>query len=160
MAKTTSIPKFITDGDPNEIELDNILYADMATVQEEPGEVIITDPSAPIDRPHTLRYAVQNVNNVYSGTSIDPSVYAPTRRGVSLVIQNNVVASVTDTNDSSYRVDLPISAHLVIKVPASDYLTSGQIYDIIRELYSGLYDQSGSPKIGALIRGALKPNEI
>jgi hypothetical protein len=125
-------------------------------------EVIMTNITAPIDRPENIRLAYSEVANIYNGTGIEPSVSAPTKRGVSVLAQITDVISVTDTTDADFRIDLPLSAHLVLKVPSSEYITSAQVTAAVGRLLSSLFDTgstSGS-RLEAVLRGALVPTEL
>lgn len=86
------------------------LSSDYRVKTEKPGEVVITNLTTPLDRPETIRFATSDIRDVYTSTDIDPSVYAPSKRGVSLLAQITETISVTDDTDADYRVDLPMSA--------------------------------------------------
>jgi hypothetical protein len=125
-------------------------------------EVVITNLTSPIDRPENIRLAYTDIANIYSGTGVDPSVSAPTKRGVSILSQVTDVLSVTDDTDADYRIDLPISAHLVIKVPSSEYITSAQVQTLVGRLLSSLFDtgSTSTSRLEAILRGSLVPTEL
>lgn len=125
-------------------------------------EVVITNLTSPIDRPEYLRFAYSDISNVYTGTGVDPSAMAPTKRGVSILVQLTDVFSVTDDTDADYRIDLPVSVHLVIKVPSSEFITSALVQTQLGRLLSGLYDQgvTTTTRLDAILRGSLVPNGL
>lgn len=125
-------------------------------------ESILTNLTSPVDRPEKFRISYSDVANVYSGTDIDASVYAPSKKGVSVLIQLTEILSVTDSVDATFRVDLPISAHVVLKVPASEYLTSAMVQTFLGRLVSGLYDTGSltTDRINAILRGSLTPGDV
>jgi hypothetical protein len=125
-------------------------------------EVVLTNITSPIDRPEQIRLAYTDVANVYNGTGIEPSVAAPTKRGVSILAQVTDVLSVTDTADADFRIDLPMSCHLVIKVPSSEYVTAEQVKAVIGRLLSSLYDTgvTSNSRLEAILRGSLVPTEL
>jgi len=125
-------------------------------------EIILTNITSPIDRPEQIRLAYTNVANIYGGTGIEPSVLAPTKRGVSILAQVTDVLTVTDSTDADYRIDLPMSCHLVIKVPASEHVTSGQVQEQIGRLLSSLFDSGAedASRLEAILRGSLVPTEV
>lgn len=125
-------------------------------------EVVLTNITSPIDRPENIRIAYTDIANIYNGTGIEPSVFAPTKRGVSVLAQITDVLSVTDDSDADYKVDLPLSCHLVIKVPASEYVTSTQITTAIGRLLSSLFDtgSTSTSRLEAILRGSLVPTEV
>lgn len=125
-------------------------------------EIVLTNITSPIDRPENIRLAYSDVANIYSGTGIEPSVSAPTKRGVSVLAQVTDVLSVQDTTDADFRIDLPLSAHLVIKAPASEYVTADQVQVLIGRLLSSLFDTGvvTTSRLEAILRGSLAPSEL
>jgi hypothetical protein len=137
--------------------------SDFRVKSEKPGEeVVLTNITSPADRPEKLRIAYSDVANVYNGTGIEPSVTAPTKRGVSVLCQLTEVISVTDDTAPEYRIDLPVSYHLVIKVPASEQITSADIQTGLGRLLSGLFDtgKNDLTRLNAILRGSLKSSEV
>lgn len=137
--------------------------ADFRVKSNQPGkEVVLTNLTSPVDRPEKIRIAFSDVSNVYSGTDIDSSVYAPTKRGVSVLVQLTETISVTDNADSDYRVDLPVSFHLVVKVPASEHITAADIQTGLGRLISGLFDTgvTTTTRLEAILRGSLVPQGL
>lgn len=136
--------------------------ADFRVKSETANEAIITNLTTPVDRPERIRFSYSDVANIYSGTDVDPSVYAPSKRGVSVLTQLTETFSVTDSVDTTYRVDLPVSAHLVLKVPASEYLTAELIEAMIGRLVSSLFETGSltDSRLKALLRGSLLPTDL
>jgi len=133
---------------------------DYRVKSNQPGkEVVLTNITCPIDRPEKIRISYTDVANIYSGTGVDASVCAPTKRGVSILAQVTDVLSVTDSSDADYRVDLPVSYHLVIKVPASEYITAADVQTGIGRLLSSLFDTgvTTTSRLEAILRGSLAP---
>jgi hypothetical protein len=166
MAKTTNLGYTDTPVEGNPIlKFDRPAInfkADFRVKSNGGKEVVLTNITSPIDRPENIRIAYTDVANIYGGTGIDPSIAAPTKRGISLLTQITDVVSVTDSNDADYRVDLPISAHLVLKLPASEFITAQTVTTIIGRLLSAYYDTgSESPsRLESILRGSLVPTEL
>lgn len=136
---------------------------DFRVKSNQPGkEVVLTNITSPIDRPERIRIAYSDLTNIYSGTGIDASVFAPTKRGVSVLAQVTDVISVTDDLNPDFRIDLPVSYHLVIKVPASEFITAADINTGIGRLLSSLFDSgvSTTSRLEAILRGSLVPTEL
>jgi hypothetical protein len=125
-------------------------------------EVVLTNITSPTDRPENIRLAYSEIANIYNGTGIEPSVASPTKKGVSVLAQVTDVLSVTDSADASYRIDLPLSAHLVIKAPSSEFITSAQVQTLIGRLLSSLFDTgvTTTTRLEAILRGSLVPSEL
>lgn len=137
--------------------------ADFRVKSEDAGkEVVLTNITSPIDRPEKIRIAFSDVSNVYNGSGIESGVYAPTKRGVSVLAQVTNVISVTDDTDPTYRVDLPVSYHLVIKVPVSEAITGQVIQEGIGRLLSGLFDTGSTStiRLESILRGSLTPSDM
>lgn len=129
----------------------------------QPGaEVVLTNITSPVDRPEKIRIAYSDIANVYSGTTIEPSLTAPTKRGVSVLAQVTETLSITDDADPDYRIDLPVSYHMVIKVPASEHITASDIQTGLGRLLSSLFDTgvSTTSRLEAILRGSLVPTEL
>jgi hypothetical protein len=122
-------------------------------------ELTLTNITSPIDRPEKIRVAYSEIPNIYNGSGISASVSAPTTRGVSILAQVTDVISITDPTDPDYRIDLPVSYHVVIKVPVSDMLSAADIEIGLGRLISSLYDtgSTSGTRLEALLRGSLAP---
>jgi hypothetical protein len=141
----------------------NVNFAADFRVKSNNGkEVILTNITSPIDCPENIRLAYTDVANIYSGTGIDPSVNAPTKRGISVLAQITDVLTVTDDADADYRVDLPLSAHLVIKVPSSEFITSARVQTLVARLLSSLYSTgvTTTTRLDAILRGSLVSSDV
>lgn len=136
--------------------------ADFRVKGNQPNEVVLANITSPVDRTEQIRVAFSNITNVYSGTSIEPSLAAPTKRGVSVLCQVTDIISVTDDTDPDYRIDLPVSYHLVIKIPANENLTTTLIQEGLGRMISGVFDTGSTAltRLEALIRGSLVPSDL
>jgi hypothetical protein len=135
-------------------------YTDYAVISDTPNECRITDITDAMETPRIVRYAAQDVANVYSGTDIDPSAYAPVRRGKSVVVQTSLNVKVTDTTDPSFLVLLPVQVHTVVKMPVTSYLSATDINVILRDHLGDILTGATSDRLPRLLRGALKPSEL
>jgi len=136
--------------------------ADFRVKSNQPNEVVLANITSPIDRTEQIRVAFNNITNVYTGTSIEPSLAAPTKRGISVLCQVTDIISVTDDTDPDYRIDLPVSYHLVIKIPANENLTTTMIQQGLGRMISGIFDTGSETltRLEALIRGSLTPTDL
>jgi hypothetical protein len=136
--------------------------SDWRVTKDEPDEVIITNMHAPVTYPEKFRTGVTEVADVYKGTGISSSLYSPTRKGNNVLVQLTEVWTVTDTVDTTYNVALPISGHVVLKIPQDPAITADLIIAFLGRLVSGLYETGSEDgtRLQALLRGALKPSDI
>lgn len=139
------------------------IEADMRVKANQPGkEIILTNITSPVDRAEKIRIAYSEVSNVYTGTGIDASLLSPTKKGVSVLAQLTETISITDDADASYRIDLPVSYHLVIKVPSSEHINAADVQTGIGRLLSSLFDTGvmTTGRLEAILRGSLVPTEL
>lgn len=136
--------------------------ADFSPVNLKNGEATVTNVTSPQDRPEKLRFAISRIDNIYKGSGISPSAQAASVRGTNLLVQLTEVASITDTVDPSFRVDVPISAHIVLKIPAIEQITEDQLIAVVGRLVSGLFEtgKTDSVRLSRLVRGSLLPADL
>lgn len=129
---------------------------------DDPNEVIITNLTSPLGQPETFRWSFSEISDVYKNTSIDPAMKYPIRKGVNLLCQVNDTWKITDTNDATFEALVPVSAHLVLKVPSCEAITAEQVIALVGRLVSGLFDtgSSESTRLKALLRGSLEPSDM
>lgn len=137
-------------------------YPDEFRVKSEsPDEAILVNVTSPMDRLEKLRFAYSEVADVYKNTSIDSSVAAASKRGVQILAQASETWSLTDAADPEYRVDLPVTAHIVVKVPACEYISETDILELLGRTVGGLYDGTTAQwRLSDLVRGALVPKGL
>lgn len=144
-------------------EADSLNYAaDFAKREGAASDITLVNTTGPADRTETVRYAVTKINNIYSGTSVDPSAFALSKRGASVLVQVNDIITVTDST-TNYRYDLPISAHMVVKTSLDEVITDDVLTAIVQRLIGATYEQSGrnvGERISKLIRGAVVPSAL
>lgn len=166
MAKTTTFGYTDTaDGGATTKSLTrcNLNYsADFVAQDKSDKRFVGANKTSPIDQLETIRVQATDIPDVYKGTTIDPAVYAPSRKGLSLVCQVNDILRVTDTVDASFMADLPISCHIVMKVPSSSFITAAQVETVLTRAISLFYNSNSvlTDRIGSLLRGSTTPTGL
>lgn len=137
-------------------------YPDEFRVKSEsPDEAILVNITSPMDRIEKLRFAYSEIADVYRNTSIDSSVAAASKRGVQVLGQVSETWSLTDESDPEYRVDLPVSAHVVVKIPACEHISEADILELLGRAIGGLYDGTTAEwRLSDLVRGSLVPKGL
>lgn len=107
----------------------------------ETGKVVYTDLTAPTDRPATLRIQASPRSNIYAGTSIDPSVYFPSKKGTDLVIEVKEVWAKSDSADLSFVQQAPVRAALTLNLPSDELVTIGTVKHLVSRLVAALAAQ-------------------
>lgn len=135
---------------------------DFSVMEDVAGEVIVTNSTCAVDRPERFRFAASDVKDVYKGTDIDPNLYTPSRRGVSVVIQLTDVYSLTDDTNTSYQAALPVSGHLVLKMPNNALLTGDMVKTFLSRLVDGAFTTGlvDTARLQSLLRGSLRPKGL
>lgn len=136
------------------------IKADFRVKSNTGNEVVLTNITSPIDRPEKIRIAASEVANIYTGSGIEPSLLAPSKKGVSILVQMTGVTSITDDTDPSYRVDKPRTYHIVGKVAADT--TAAEIKADLGRLLSCVFDTGSDSlsRLEAILRGSLVPSEL
>lgn len=142
-------------------------YADDFTVKTDSSnskrtsECVLTNITSPLDQPEILRYSIEDINDIYSGTTINPSFMSQSKKGFSLLVQLNEVVRVTDSANPSFTLDLPVSVHAVIKAPKNRFITAAMLQSLHCRLLGAFFtteDTTNSPDMLArMIRGSLNP---
>lgn len=126
-------------------------------------EAVIANITSPIDRPESFRFAASPVADIYKGTGIDSGYYSPSRKGISLLCQLTDVYKYADAADSTFKDQyLPISGHVVLKVPCNEALTADMVSTFVGRLIAGLYSSGmlDSNRLKSMLRGALLPLDM
>lgn len=167
MAKTLSVnytDTAISGATATQLTLPTLNYrADFRVSKDEPNEAILTNLTSPISQPERIRTAHSDVANVYSNTGIDPTMYYASKKGTQLLAQLTDVFKVTDSADAAYEALLPVSVHLVMKVPNNELITPDVVITEVERLLGTLYETTGSnpeSRLRALLRGALVPSSL
>lgn len=133
-------------------------YKDFSPRKVEATEVELTNMTSPVDQPETLRFAITPINNVYQNTGVDPAYYGASRKGFSVLVQLNDILRVTDSVKPEFVQDFPVSAHIVIRGASSQYVSSDNVYSVVKRLVAALTPGTDtSARLNELIRGALMP---
>lgn len=130
--------------------------ADFLPLVDDPGVNIFVDNTAPVNRPSTLRLAVRDVSNIYAGTSIDPAVFLPSRKGRDIVVQVQEVHEVTDSANAALLQQYPIKGTLTINAPLDEAVTPAVLEHVVARLVAAIARQGDddlAAGLSALHRG-------
>lgn len=125
----------------------------------QPDEVNEANLSSPLGRVESFTFGRRVVKDIYAnGSSIDPAYKSPSRTGIKILINWNTVASLTNSEDATFRMDFPIAIRQTITVPASDYLTADNVLMLVKHYLGALYGDStdvSSSRLASLLKGSL-----
>lgn len=128
--------------------------------QSGPGKCILVNKTAPgYGVEEKIRIESASIQNIYQNTGIEKAFQSPTSAGTSLLVQVVDIVTVTDSVDPNYRIDLPITAHMVVKVPKSEHLTAAMVQTLIGRVVAAMYDtgDTSTSRLDGMLRGALSP---
>lgn len=136
--------------------------ADFKIKETTPDNSVVTNLTSPISFPERHHFGVTEVGDVYKGTGIDPNLFAPSRRGVSLFGKVTEVWTVEDSVDASYQVALPVSCHVVIRVPNHELITPAMVEALLGRTVSTLYEtgSEATTRIASMLRGSMLPSDL
>lgn len=163
MAKTTSFG--YTDTAAGGVTTKNLVRAslnyavDFVALDKSEMRFVGANQTSPVDQQESIRVQASEIADVYKGTAIDPSAYAPSRQGISVLAQVNDILRVTDSVDTTYQVDLPISCHIVVKIPKNANITAANVQTVVGRAVGLLFNTNDdtTSRIAALMRGACTP---
>lgn len=159
MAKILShgpVPTVAIGVDPIGISATPINFSDMLVLEEGPGKTVYTDLTSPADRPSTTRFTVSSKANIYAGSSIDSSVWLPSKKGTEIYVELRQVWAVTDSVDLTYHKEFPVRAALALSVPETGVIEAADVWDLALAAFISLYanrDNDGDAGINALLHG-------
>lgn len=153
----------VTGGTPVSLPLGSVNFgADWVVQSTNNKEAWITNQTTPYDAPERFRFGRSEIANVFTNSGIDPNFMTTSKRGTSIVCQLNSVLNIVDTERADFKQQLPLSCHLVIKVPNNELLTADEILGYVERTLCGLFetDSNGSSRLNGFIRGALLPPDV
>lgn len=123
------------------------------------NETVIINTTTPFDQPESIRFGIQDIANIYQNAGLSTDQIIGSKKGSSLVIQLNTTLKTTSDDGLTVLGYFPITAHMVLKVPNSGYITKDIIQSIVARLNGVLYDQGVNNSM-ALLKGALNPKGL
>lgn len=163
MSKSASFGFTDAVATPKNLPIVDLSYAtNFAVNQYQPDKVELVNITSPMDQLEYIRYQCQPVADVYKGTSIDPSAYSLSRKGIAVAAVVRDTLRVTDSADSTFVLDLPVKASLSLTLPQSTYLTGALVQQLLTRVVSAWFETGAvdSDRIMAMVRGSMKPAEL
>lgn len=124
-----------------------------------PKDVIITNVTTPLDQPESVRYGYSDISDIYKNAGLNTDQVIGSKNGLSVLTQLNTTLKVTDDTGATVLGYLPITAHLVVKVPKSGYITDAILQSVVSRLVATCYSD-GKFNLMTLSRGAITPKGL
>lgn len=123
------------------------------------NEVVMVNTTTSLDEDEQIRMAVSDISDIYKNAGISCDSIISNKQGYSLLVQLTKTVKIVDSTDATYTAHVPISAHMVIKIPKHEAITNAVIMDTVKRLVSSLYED-GTVKALALLKGAVSPKGL
>lgn len=123
------------------------------------NEVVMVNTTTSLDEDEQIRMAVSDISDIYKNAGISCDSVISNKQGYSLLVQLTKTVKIVDSTDATYTAHVPISAHMVIKIPKHEAITNVVIMDTVKRLVSSLYE-GGTVKALALLKGAVSPKGL
>lgn len=128
--------------------------ADFAIKATSPGEITLVNTTTPFDQTEKIRFGFSEIADIYKNSDLSSDQQSISKTGVNVLVQVTETLKVTDSANSSFVQYLPLSAHIVLKVPKSAYIDDATVTSLIQRLVGTLYE-NGAMDIKPLLKGSL-----
>jgi hypothetical protein len=128
--------------------------ADFSVKTESAGEIVLVNTTTPYDQNEKVRFGFSEISDVYKNSDLGLDQQSSSKAGVNILVQITENVKVVDSTISGAVAYLPLSAHLVLKVPKSAYIDDATISTLLKRLIGTLY-KNGTMDIKPLLKGSL-----
>lgn len=113
------------------------------------GETTVTNLSASVDQPATIRFGVRNRPNIYAGMSnIERTSYLPTTSGSDIVVQLRELWIETDSTLTDYRKAIPVVGTITLSIPDYGNVTDDAVMAFATRVFGALVVSDGGAAVG------------
>lgn len=106
--------------------------------KDDPGESILMNVAGALDQPNSIRYGVTRIADVFKGSPAAP-VAGQRVDGNSFLVQLAETWKVYDGADTSVQpYYLPVSAHMVLKLPVDALVTGALVETLLLRLLGAI----------------------
>lgn len=102
-------------------------------LKDDPGESILVNVVGGLDQPEQIRYSVTSVPDIFKASPVNP-IAGQRPDGISVLVQLTQVLKVTPETEGAPVRYLPVSAHMVLKLPIDPDIDSGVITNLVSQL--------------------------
>ena len=109
-------------------------------------------------RPEVLSFGRRLIKDIYAGGTVERAYQAPSRTGIRLLVSLSTIASLTNSDDATFRMDFPLSVKTTVDLPCNDYFTADHVLTLIKHQTGAWFAGDTSvtaTRIGELLRGTL-----
>lgn len=163
MANTYSFSNNTTGTAVSATIVDQKLSSNYAVKSATDRAVVLTNTKANFDMPESLTFKVQDIANIYSGSEISPALFAPTKKGRSVVMQLKTSCKIAAADAGTDKdIVVPINCWTVIQAPVQTGLSNTDLQAVANYAQSLAYNNATTAvfdgaRLGDAFRGAINP---
>lgn len=144
------------------ISVAQINSGDFVVTARTTDDVTETNLKSGLATPECFQFGRRLVKDIYANTSVDSAYKCPSKAGIKILLNWTATGTLTDTENSLFRQEFPLSVRTTVTVPASDYISADDVVAIMERAWGGAFEDGTdvtSARISELLRGALDMNE-
>lgn len=122
-------------------------------------EVVMVNTTTAIDEDEKVRIAVSSIADIFKNSGMTCQLIGETTEGYSILTQVTRTVTVNDSSNPAYANHLPLSAHIVVKVPKHEVITNAVILDLVKRAVATFYEE-GVFKAVSMFKGAINPKGL
>lgn len=108
-----------------------------------PGMSILKNTAAPLDQPNTIKYSVTSVSDMFKNTDLTAIEGQQGVQGINYLVQVLESWAMRDGIADPVAL-LPVSAHVVLKLPLHSAVTAVAVHGLIQRLLGAIVGQGGA----------------
>lgn len=136
--------------------------ADYKIVEAEKGSTVVSNMKSPLSGPQLIEYSVKDITDIYpKKNGLDKSLILPSRAGKNVLVKVMENWEITH-EDGKTKSIVPVSAHLVLKLPKYVEVGKEPILHLMQTLFGSAFtfETNDDTRIQALLRGGTTPNNF
>lgn len=149
--------------DPSSLTKKNLAVDTITTTAYSPTSATVdsvteTAVSSTLARPEEISFGRRLIKDIYSSGVVERAYQSPSHTGIRLFVGLSTIASLTNSDDATFRMDFPMSVKTTIDIPCNDYFTADHVLTLIQHQMGALLPGNTSvtsARIGELLRGTL-----
>jgi hypothetical protein len=130
------------------------LLDNYALAQDSGNEAVLVNKTAPIDALERVSYQTRNIQRVDTSLEI---AHPDGAKAIQYRILEEATLVTTDSTDSTFRVDSPITAQLIIRHPKAGFIGNDEVGTVVKRLLSACMREDGTWRFDDLMRSAERP---
>lgn len=116
------------------------------------NEAVYAYTKSELDQPESVRFANDSVNNVYSGTQIQPTLFSVNKKGRKLLC--SIIGTFRDTAADGTVTDYPVKTGITVTFPISARVDASAVMEQLKRNINCFFGHVDSAdKLDTMMRG-------